>query len=37
MLTSDDVASRTAAVLASDASDHLPVVATVVLPPATLA
>ena len=32
VLTSTDIAARTAAVLTSDSSDHLPVVATVTLP-----
>ncbi|MGI9623284.1 MAG: endonuclease/exonuclease/phosphatase family protein [Acidimicrobiales bacterium] len=32
VLTSADIAARTAAVVTSDSSDHLPVVATVVLP-----
>lgn len=34
VLTSSDIATRTAAVVTSDSSDHLPVVATVTLPPA---
>ena len=36
VMTSDDVATRTAAVLASDASDHLPVTATIILPQPTV-
>ena len=35
VLTSADIAARTAAVVISDGSDHLPVVATLTLPPST--